>query len=117
MTTTLDAAATPEAAEPERPAWRDRMQPLIGGGGWLATLGITLLAGVLRFVRPAPPGGKISDEISSSCDPQTLRPWGGEQGSKRDKKSTPTGQPGFFVPPPLGKWLIGIGEKTFGVNE
>src|SRR3954469_3992475 len=117
MTTTLDAAATPEAAEPERPAWRDRMQPLIGGGGWLATLGITLLAGVLRFVRLDIPRGKIFDGIYYSCDDQNLLRFRVERGSKPGNKCLQNGQPGFIVPPPLGKWLIGIGEKTFGVNE
>src|SRR4051812_49492224 len=104
MTTTLDAAATPEAAEPERPAWRDRMVPLIGGGGWLATLGITLLAGILRFVRLDIPPGKIFDEIYYSCDAQKLMRFGVEQGSKAgNPHCVPNGQPGFIVHPPLGK--------------
>src|SRR5436190_12682513 len=117
MTTTLDAAASPQAAEPGRPVWRDRMKPLIGGGGWLATIGITLVAGVLRFVRLDIPRGKIFDEIYYSCDAQNLLRFGVEQGSKPGNGCVPNGQPGFIVHPPLGKWLIGIGEKTFGVNE
>src|SRR3954447_4010376 len=117
MTTTLDAAATTDDAEPERPAWRDRMVPLIGGGGWLATLGITLLAGLLRFLRLDIPRGKIFDEIYYSCDAQNLLRLGVRRGSKPNSNGVPSGEPGFIVHPPLGKWLIGIGEKTFGINE
>jgi dolichyl-phosphate-mannose-protein mannosyltransferase len=118
MTTTLDAAAPTAVPEPDRPGWRDRMQPLIGGGGWLATLAITLLAGILRFVRLDIPRGKIFDEIYYSCDAQNLLRFGVEQGSKAGNPNCiPNGQPGFIVHPPLGKWLIGIGEKTFGVHE
>jgi dolichyl-phosphate-mannose--protein O-mannosyl transferase len=90
----------------------------VGGGGWLPTLGITLLAGLLRFIRLDIPRGKIFDEIYYSCDAQNLMRFGVEQGSKpNNSHCIPNGQPGFIVHPPLGKWLIGIGEKTFGVNE
>src|SRR5438128_1706681 len=117
MTTTLDAAAAAPTPEAEPPVWRDRMAPLIGGGGWLATLGVTLVAGLLRFLRLDIPRGKIFDEIYYSCDAQNLLRFGVEQGSKPGNGCVPNGQPGFIVHPPLGKWLIGIGEKTFGVNE
>ena len=117
MTATLDAAAAPDAFEPDPPAWRDRMQPLTGGGGWIPALAITLLAGLLRFIRLDIPRGKIFDEIYYSCDALNLLRFGVEQGSKTGSDCVPSGQPGFIVHPPLGKWLIGIGEKTFGVNE
>jgi dolichyl-phosphate-mannose--protein O-mannosyl transferase len=117
MTATLDAAATTDVPEAEGPRWRERMQPLIGGGGWLPTLAITILAGLLRFLRLDIPRGKIFDEIYYSCDAQNLLRFGVEQGSKTGSSCIPNGQPGFIVHPPLGKWLIGIGEKTFGVNE
>lgn len=117
MTAATLAAATPEA-ELARPPWRERLTPLVGGGGWLPSLGITLLAGLLRFLRLNIPHGKIFDEIYYSCDAQNLLRFGVEQGTKPNNPDCiPNGQPGFIVHPPLGKWLIGIGEKTFGVNE
>ena len=117
MTAATVAAGALDGADAPRPVWRERMAPLIGGGGWAATLGITLLAGLLRFLRLDIPRGKIFDEIYYSCDAQNLLRFGVEQGSKPGPKCIPNGQPGFIVHPPLGKWLIGLGEKTFGVNE
>jgi dolichyl-phosphate-mannose--protein O-mannosyl transferase len=115
MTATLVAA---QPTDLPSPTWRERLAPLAGSGGWLATLAITLLGGLLRFVRLDIPRGKIFDEIYYSCDAQNLLRFGVEQGTKPNNPDCiPNGQPGFIVHPPLGKWLIGIGEKTFGVNE
>ena len=117
MTAATVAAPALAGAHAPGPTWRERLQPLIGGGGWLPTLGITLLAGLLRFLRLDIPRGKIFDEIYYSCDAQNLLRFGVEQGTKAGPECIPNGQSGFIVHPPLGKWLIGIGEKTFGVNE
>jgi dolichyl-phosphate-mannose--protein O-mannosyl transferase len=118
MTATLEAPdVTPPAAAP----WRERLQPLGGlgaHGGWLATGGIGLIAGLLRFLRLDIPRGKIFDEIYYACDAQNLVRFGVEQATESGNANcVPNGQPGFIVHPPLGKWLIGLGEKTFGVNE
>jgi dolichyl-phosphate-mannose--protein O-mannosyl transferase len=117
MTATLEPTAAP--ADPPATAWRDRLAPLVTGrGGWLPTLAVTLLAGLLRFIRLDIPRGKIFDEIYYACDAQNLMRFGVEQATKPNNPNCiPTGQPGFVVHPPLGKWLIGLGEKTFGVNE
>src|SRR4051812_4300680 len=117
MTATLEDAAATDVPDPAGPGRRVRMQPLIGGGGWIPTLAITLLAGLLRFIRLDIPRGKIFDEIYYSCDAQNLLRFGVEQGSKAGSDCVPSGDAGFIVHPPLGKWLIGIGEKTFGLNE
>ena len=116
MTATVEA---PEASPRDDQPWRGRLAPLVanGNGGWLATAGIGLIAGLLRFLRLDIPRGKIFDEIYYSCDAQNLLRFGVEQGTESGTKCIPNGQPGFIVHPPLGKWLIGIGEKTFGVNE
>ncbi len=100
--------------------WRSRIAPLIGragNGGWLATLAVALLAGLLRFLRLDLPQGKIFDEIYYACDAQNLVRFGVEQGTKAGANCEPNGQAGFIVHPPVGKWLIGLGEKSFGVNE
>ncbi|MDT7551101.1 MAG: dolichyl-phosphate-mannose-protein mannosyltransferase, partial [Actinomycetota bacterium] len=77
MTATLDATAS-ASVEQQTPSWRSRMVPLVGGGGWLPTLAITLLAGLLRFIRLDIPRGKIFDEIYYSCDAQNLLRFGVE---------------------------------------
>jgi hypothetical protein len=70
MTATLERAP----ADPGGPTWRDRLQPATTGRdpllGWLAALGVGLLAGVLRFVRlDIPPGGSST----RSTTPATRR--------------------------------------------
>ncbi|MCA1713322.1 MAG: phospholipid carrier-dependent glycosyltransferase [Actinobacteria bacterium] len=119
MTATLDR---PEAAAPPDEPWRARILPVVDGlrerdGGWVATMGIGLIAGLLRFLRLDIPRGKIFDEIYYACDGQNLARFGVEQGTKAGAGCVPNGQPGFIVHPPVGKWLIALGEKTFGVNE
>ena len=123
MTATLDAASAQPAPAPA--AWRTRILPLVDGrGGWLVTLAIGLLAGLLRIVRLDQPAGKIFDEVYYACDAQNLMRFGVEVATASDAQDAsvqaacePTGQPGFIVHPPLGKHLMQIGLRLFGVNE
>ena len=110
--------------------WRDRLQPLVGGGGgWPATLLVTVIAAVLRFVRLDLPAttlnaqgvrvgpGKIFDEIYYACDAQNLLRYGVEHATvSGNDRCVPTGGGAFVVHPPLGKWLIAGGEQLFGVT-
>ncbi len=122
MTALLSAPVAPAA--PRRGAWRDRLQPLAGPGGWWASLAVTLLAGVLRFVRldlphNGPTNGKIFDEIYYACDAQNLLRYGVEhvtQSGELAGQCLPTGGGSFVVHPPLGKWAIALGIKVFGMN-
>ena len=129
MTATLDAAPatpgpTPGGSSSTAP-WRERiLPPTDGRGGWLATLAVGLLAGVLRFVRLDLPAGRIFDELYYACDAQNLLRFGVEAATATDAgdgsvgmRCTPTGAPGFIVHPPLGKWAIAAGMRLFGVNE
>ena len=129
MTVTLDrpAAGLPD---PPPPDWRRRLQPLVAArGGWTTALLLTLVAGLLRFVRLALPAttldakghlagpGKIFDEIYYACDAQNLLRFGVEhEVLKPSETCVPTGGGSFIVHPPLGKWLIALGEQAFGVN-
>lgn len=122
--TALLPAPVAQAAPPRRAPWRDRLQPLAGPGGWWASLAITLLAGLLRFVRldlpyNGPTSGKIFDEIYYACDAQNLLRYGVEhvtQSGELAGECLPTGGGSFVVHPPLGKWAIALGIKLFGMN-
>jgi dolichyl-phosphate-mannose-protein mannosyltransferase len=117
------------AAEPGSAPWRDRLVPATAGlspvAGWLAALGVGLLAGVLRFLRLDLPAGRIFDEIYYSCDAQNLLRFGVEVDTLDDPddpsvaaRCEPDGQkPGFVVHPPLGKWAIASGIRLFGADE
>jgi dolichyl-phosphate-mannose-protein mannosyltransferase len=124
MTATLERPAT---APPDL-TWRERLAPAGGEAspavGWFATLAVAVVAGALRFVRLDLPGGRISDEIYYSCDAQNLLRYGVEAQTRSDPNDSavamlcqPTGQPGFVVHPPLGKWLIAAGIRLFGASE
>jgi len=127
MTATLEEQAPPPAPTS---GWRDRLQPLVrDSGGWAVTLLVTLLAGLLRFIRLDQPAtgltsegkvdsaGHIFDELYYACDAQNLLRYGVEKASKTGADfCTPGDGPAFVVHPPLGKWMIAVGEKLFGFN-
>ena len=121
MTATLDAATS--AGVRASSAWRTRiLPPTDGRGGWALTLLVGLVAGLLRVVRLSQPHGRIFDEIYYVCDAQNLLRFGVEMATEGGDAATqarcvPTGQPGFIVHPPLGKWLIALGIRLFGVDE
>jgi dolichyl-phosphate-mannose--protein O-mannosyl transferase len=125
MTATLDRPAALDT-----PDWRDRLQPLVhGGGGWGVTLLVTVVAGLLRFLRLDQPAttltdkgvvqgpADIFDEVYYACDAYNLVTHGVEKATAAGAPfCTPTDAPAFVVHPPLGKWLIGLGEKAFGFD-
>ena len=110
----------PSPAPEELSPWRQRLQPLVGGGGWWATLAVGLLAGVLRFVRLDIPfnggmNGKVFDELYYVCDAAGLLREGVELQTMGGGDCDPRGLEGaYVVHPPLGKWLIAIGIRLFG---
>jgi len=121
--------ATIERPELEAPTWRDRLQPLTyAGGGWGVTLLVTVFAGLLRFIRLDQPAtaltdkgvpriGYIFDEEYYACDAHNLVKYGAEHATAAGQPwCTPGDGPSFVVHPPLGKWLIGLGEKVFGFD-
>jgi dolichyl-phosphate-mannose-protein mannosyltransferase len=123
MTATLER---PPSAPP--PTWRDRMQPATAGLspvlGWVAALAVGAIAGLLRLVRLDLPAGRMFDEVYYSCDAQNLLRFGVEVATRTDPDDSavaalcePTGEPGFIVHPPLGKWAIALGIRLFGENE
>ena len=125
MTATLDAARRDPVTAPPAPVshWRTRiLPPTDGRGGWIATLLVALVAGLLRIVRLDIPRGRIFDEIYYVCDAQNLMRFGVEvntEGGSPEVQAEcrPTGTSGFVVHPPLGKHLIQLGLRVFGVDE
>ena len=120
MTAVLQAPVhEPEPVPPGAPA-RGRL--LAGAGGWPAALAVTLLAGVLRFVRLDLPynadvAGKVFDEVYYACDALNLLRYGVEhvtEGGDAAGECRPTGGGSFVVHPPLGKWAIALGIRLFG---
>ncbi len=128
MTATLDdpvAAAPPPPAPPRSDAWRARLMPLVSAhGGWLATLAVVLLGGLLRFLRLDLPEGKIFDEIYYACDAESFLRFGVEHSTRSDPNDAsvaaqciPEGTGSFIAHPPLGKWAIALGMRVFGTHE
>ena len=117
MSTTLAAEAdtalpTDDADAPARPSLRDRLVPPMPSDrlwGWLGPLGITLLAAVLRLWRLDEPSYVMFDEEYYARDALRM----GENGAEYSPEGTTEG---FVVHPPIGKWLIAIGEAAFNVT-
>jgi dolichyl-phosphate-mannose-protein mannosyltransferase len=92
--------------------------------GWLVTLGVTLLAGVLRFWNLGTPREFAFDETYYAKDGWSLWEHGYAQNwvdkandaiiDGRWSPDLQTGDPTMVVHPELGKWLIGLGEQLFG---
>jgi dolichyl-phosphate-mannose--protein O-mannosyl transferase len=103
--------------EPRALLWRP-----IAGNPWLAWAGplaVSVFAFFLRYYRLAVPGKAAFDEVYYSCDAQMLLRYGYEHAHLKDNVcvvDATTPGPGFVVHPPLGKWLIGIGEHIYGYD-
>ncbi|MBD0840792.1 MULTISPECIES: dolichyl-phosphate-mannose--protein mannosyltransferase [unclassified Streptomyces] len=93
--------------------------------GWGGPLLVTLLAGVLRFWNLGSPRGVIFDETYYAKDAWALVHRGFEVNwdknandlvlSLGDKVNVPT-DAAYVVHPPVGKYVIGLGELMFGFD-
>ena len=80
------------------------------GAFWLAALIVTLIGAALRFRNLAYPPGKIFDEVYYADQGWDLLNRGVEWDTEHNS-------PERVVHPPLGKWMIAVGEHVFGYNE
>ncbi|MFG1717859.1 dolichyl-phosphate-mannose--protein mannosyltransferase [Micromonospora chalcea] len=80
------------------------------GQAWLATAVVVAIAAILRFVGLSFPPGKVFDETYYAKDAYGLIDRGVEWNYKDNG-------PSYVVHPPLGKWMIGIGEWAFGYQD
>ncbi|WP_327268608.1 phospholipid carrier-dependent glycosyltransferase [Streptomyces sp. NBC_01218] len=96
---------------------------LLRWSGWGGPLLVTLVAGVLRFWRLGQPDAVIFDETYYAKDAWALINQGYEGAWPKDidkvilndpsRVDVPV-EPGYVVHPPVGKWVIGLGEHIFG---
>ena len=116
-----DLASLPERLVPPMPAggWR----------GWAGPLLVTALAAVIRIVNLGHPHAIVFDETYYPKDALSLLRFGVERGFLENANELLIGsdgnwreldiwtdKPGYVVHPPLGKWLIGLGEYVFGAT-
>ncbi|AXG79673.1 dolichyl-phosphate-mannose--protein mannosyltransferase [Streptomyces paludis] len=104
------------------PALADR---IIRWSAWGGPLLVALVAGVLRFWNLGSPKAVIFDETYYAKDAWAVVNQGYE-GSwpkdidkqiLKDPSLVPVpSDPGYVVHPPVGKWVIGLGEQLFGFN-
>ncbi len=124
---TIVEAPTREAVQPEHRQLH-RPMPSAGVRGWIGPLAVTLLAGILRLVNLGRPDAIIFDETYYVKDALALLRFGSERGTIEDADEVIlgqdaawnqldifTGDAAFVVHPPLGKWVIALGEWAFGV--
>ncbi|MFJ4921235.1 dolichyl-phosphate-mannose--protein mannosyltransferase [Streptomyces sp. NPDC088725] len=92
---------------------------------WAGPLLVTLFAGVLRFWHLGSPKAVIFDETYYAKDAWALIHQGYEGDWPKDvdarilldPSSVPVPHdPGYVVHPPVGKWVIGLGEWMFGFD-
>jgi dolichyl-phosphate-mannose--protein O-mannosyl transferase len=86
---------------PQRPA---------GHWSWAGTLGVVAIGGLLRLLNLGHPKGMIFDEIYYAQEAKGLLAHGVEWDLEQNTAK-------YVVHPPLGKWLIAIGELLFRYHE
>jgi dolichyl-phosphate-mannose--protein O-mannosyl transferase len=128
-----EGRARPEA----RPPLRERLVPpyypeFFRGAGWILPIAVTLIGGFMRFWNLARPNKIIFDETYYAKDGWSMWVYGWEHNwqtsSVADQALAVCGGPGcqgtakfaagpeYVVHPPIGKWIIGFGEKIWGFN-
>lgn len=103
-----------ESSGSVEPTVRERLCPPMPSdrmGGWLATIAVTIVAGVLRFWNLTAPKGMYFDEVYYTQDARGLMTSGYEVDTKNCVG------PGYVVHPPLGKWFMAASEKIFGYTD
>jgi dolichyl-phosphate-mannose--protein O-mannosyl transferase len=128
-----EAGPRPDA----RPPLRERLNPpyypeFFRGAGWILPLVVTFIGGFMRFWDLARPNKIIFDETYYAKDGWSMWIYGWEHNwqpsSKADGLLAVGGGYGsqgsasfasgaeYVVHPPIGKWIIGLGEKIWGLN-
>jgi len=134
-TPTGQLSADPAHAKDAETELRDRLCPPLptdGSWGWVWPLAVTVLAGVLRFWRLGEPPQVVFDETYYAKDAYSLLRFGYERkivDVPEDSGILPIdtqildgrtdifeADPSYVVHPPVGKWMIAMGEQLFGLT-
>lgn len=131
------AYESPESGDsgPAARSVRDRVLPPMRGSvlwGWIGPLLVMIFGGVLRFLNLGHPKAVVFDETYYMKDAFSLITHGVEKVTVKDadkaimagntdvwQACTPADLDkcaSYVVHPPLGKWMIGVGEWLFGLN-
>ncbi|WP_443072769.1 dolichyl-phosphate-mannose--protein mannosyltransferase [Streptomyces sp. WMMC897] len=118
-----------ERLVPPFPVARARVWSVLGveprWRGWGGPLLVALVAGLMRFWRLGSPREVIFDETYYAKDAWSLRElfyegtWdkGANEAILADPQSIPLLEnPSYVVHPPVGKWVIAVGEQLFGLT-
>lgn len=113
----LSLSVSPDVATPGRRAVPDTLRRRLlpfdarrDPWSWVATGFVVLVAAAVRFWSLSSPPGKIFDETYYAKDAYGLLSKGVEWNYKDNVAS-------YVVHPPLGKWLIAVGEWLFGYQD
>ncbi|MFL6238663.1 MAG: dolichyl-phosphate-mannose--protein mannosyltransferase [Actinomycetes bacterium] len=119
----MSLATAPRVHGPDRwtglrPDLRARLTPPMPPDrflGWLLPLLVTGFAAYLRFHRLAIPKALVFDEVYYAHDADSLLHHGVELGPTFNHGLNANGQSvnDFIVHPPVGKWMIAVGEWLF----
>ena len=122
-------SATTASSSPDRPNTGYRPLPSHGWRGWVGPLAVTAVAAIMRFTNLGRPDAVVFDETYYTKDALALLRFGSEQSFLEGADDTIlasdgnwrtlevfTGDPGFVVHPPFGKWTIAAGEWLFGMT-
>ncbi|WP_411126016.1 dolichyl-phosphate-mannose--protein mannosyltransferase [Streptomyces sp. x-19] len=117
--------------EPDGRVWAlfgtgpDLARRLARWSGWIGPLLVTLFAGVLTFWNLGSPRKVIFDETYYPKDAWSLLQYGYEGTWAKNANDALLAHPpqillspehSYVVHPPMGKWLIALGEWAFGMN-
>jgi dolichyl-phosphate-mannose-protein mannosyltransferase len=114
--------------EPESPACpavtRRRLSPLLAADpwSWVVTAVVTFVAAIIRLVNLGRPGQIIFDETYYAPNGYALGRYGVEWQVPEGGANPVNGAPvlgdtaAYVVHPPLGKWIILLGESVYGYD-
>ncbi|MEV4614361.1 phospholipid carrier-dependent glycosyltransferase [Kitasatospora sp. NPDC049258] len=116
---------TPAPADTPAPAPRGLPRWVREHSGWLGPIAVALFAGLLRFWRLGYPNAFVFDETYYPKDAWSLLRQGYEGTWPKEANDQILGvpqhiplaaDPEFVAHPPLGKWVISLGEWVFGLH-
>ncbi|WP_044496195.1 dolichyl-phosphate-mannose--protein mannosyltransferase [Nesterenkonia massiliensis] len=124
----MTSADSPAATATDRRAlWEQRLGAVAyspGLWGWLIPAVVTVFAGILRLRELGNPHALVFDETYYAKDAYALLRSGYELVWPEEANDAwiagdpqPSDEGSYVVHPPLGKWLIAIGIRLFGVDS